>query len=183
MRVATRRAAQILSWATIVTVAMAILLAVIVPRVSGATPYTVITGSMTPALPPGTLVVMRPVAESEIGIGDVITYQLVSGKSAVVTHRVVGMSTSLAGELRLVTKGDASGTVDAEPVRSVQVRGKLWYSVPYLGHMNRLIGAHHRQLAVYGVTTLLLGYSGYMFASSLRQRQAKNASAEKGATS
>jgi predicted ribosomally synthesized peptide with SipW-like signal peptide len=34
----------------------ALVVTVLVPRLTGATPYTIRTGSMTPALPPGTLV-------------------------------------------------------------------------------------------------------------------------------
>ncbi len=34
---------------------------VVVPKVGGATAYTVLTGSMRPTMPPGTLVVVKPV--------------------------------------------------------------------------------------------------------------------------
>ncbi len=70
------------------------------PRLGGATPYTVLTSSMEPEYPPGTLVVVRPVPIEEIGIGDVITYQLESGEPTVVTHRVVGLSTTLGASSR-----------------------------------------------------------------------------------
>ena len=41
---------------------------VLVPAVSGSTPYTILTSSMEPGLPPGTLVIDGPVAK--IGAGD-----------------------------------------------------------------------------------------------------------------
>ena len=93
---------RLLTWLFTVSVAALVLAAVVVPRLAGATPYTVLTGSMTPAYPPGSLVVVRPVEPNEVRIGDVVTYQLRSGEPAVATHRVVGVGWSADGE-RLLT--------------------------------------------------------------------------------
>ena len=70
---------QVLAWFVIAGVLVLLTLAVLVPRVGGATPYTILTGSMEPGLPPGTLVVVKPVPADRIAIGSVITYQLDSG--------------------------------------------------------------------------------------------------------
>lgn len=145
--------------------------AVVVPRLAGATPYTVLTGSMQPTYPPGTLVVMKPVPVEEIGTGDVVTYQRQSGKSTVVTHRVVAVGTRTDGEQFFTTQGDANNTADAEPVRPVQVKGRLWYAVPYLGYVNSALTGRQRQTAVLGVSTLLVGYAAFMFVGALRDRR------------
>ena len=55
------------------------------------------------------------------------------------THRVVGVGFGSEGERLFVTRGDAND-VDDEPVRAVQVRGVVAYSVPYLGHLNTWVG-------------------------------------------
>lgn len=143
---------------------------VLVPRLGGGTPYTVLTGSMRPSLPPGTLVVVRPAAPEEIGIGSVITYQLRSGEPAVVTHRVVGVGSN-GKEMVYRTQGDANSAADPVPVREVQVRGRLWYAVPHLGRANEAMSGNRRELVTYGAVAALLGYAAIMFAGALRDRR------------
>lgn len=162
---------HVLAWSCVVAVAAVLTVAVLVPRLAGATPYTVLTGSMAPGLPAGSLVVVKPVAPDEVGVGSVITYQLESGRPAVATHRVVAVETAINGDLAFVTQGDANEVADAAPVRPVQVKGELWYSVPYLGHVNTLLSGNQRQIGVYVIGSLLLAYAGYMFTSSIRERR------------
>ncbi len=145
--------------------------AVLVPRLAGATPYTVLTGSMEPTYPPGTLVVVKPVDMDDIAVGDVITYQLESGKATVVTHRVVGVSNRFDGTTQLITQGDANDDPDPLPVAEVQVRGRLWYSAPYLGRLNNVLSGQERQWAVFGVSAALIGYAAFMFVTALRDRR------------
>lgn len=155
----------------IIGVVVILAAAVVVPRLAGATPYTVLTGSMQPDYPPGTLVVVKPAAVDEIGTGDVITYQRESGRATVVTHRVVAVATRSDGEVVLTTKGDANDVVDPVPVREVQVKGRLWYAVPYLGHVNSALNGRQRQVAVLVVSTGLVGYAAFMFVGALRDRR------------
>lgn len=171
MRSTLEWAGQVVCWVVILAVAAVLAAAVVVPRLSGATPYTVLTGSMQPNLPPGTLVVVRPADPEEIGIGDVITYQLESGEAAVVTHRVEEIRQSLGGEISYLTKGDANDTVDQEPVLPVQIRGELWYAVPYLGHVSELLTGRQRQTAVYLIGGGLIAYAAFMFTSAARDRR------------
>lgn len=169
---------QVVAWMVILGVAVALAAAVLVPRLAGATPYTVLTGSMDPTYPPGTLVVVKPVPVEEIRTGDVVTYQLESGKPAVVTHRVVEVGTSLEGEISLTTQGDANDVADSERVQAVQLKGRVWYAAPHLGRVNSLVTGDRRQLVVYVVGGGLLAYAGYMFTSSIRDRRRAPAAAE-----
>lgn len=162
---------QVLAWLVILCVCVVLAIAVLIPRLSGATPYTVLTGSMRPDLPPGTLVVVKPVAPDDIRTGDVITYQLESGKAAVVTHRVVAVGATVKGEPSFRTRGDANDVPDADPVRPVQVKGRVWYSAPYLGHVNNILTGSQRQAAVYVVGGGLLLYAAYMFTGAIRDRR------------
>src|SRR5262249_9052670 len=66
-----------------------LVVAVGVPIATGSNTYSVLTRSMEPGLPPGTLLVVRPAAAGDLHVGDVVTYQLSSGKPDVVTHRIV----------------------------------------------------------------------------------------------
>lgn len=165
-----RFAGQVVLWLVILGAVAAVALAVAIPRIAGGTPYTVLTGSMEPDLPPGTLVVVRPVDPEDIALGDVITFQLESGKPTVATHRVVAVGTRLDGEQVFTTQGDANGTPDRNPVRAVQVQGRLWYSVPYLGHLNSVLTGRQRQSAVLVVAALLVGYAAFMFVAAVRDR-------------
>ncbi len=63
-------------WLVILAVVAMLAVAVAIPRLGGGTPYTILTGSMEPNYPPGTLVVAKPAEPSDIRIGDVITFQL-----------------------------------------------------------------------------------------------------------
>lgn len=170
---------QVLAWLVILGVVVVLAAAVLVPRLAGATPYTVLTGSMQPKYPPGTLVVVKPVEFDDIAIGDVITYQRDSGKDDVVTHRVVGTGSRFDGTKVLTTRGDANQVADRNPVQQVQVRGRLWYSVPYLGYVNNALSGKQRQWAVWAVSAGLVGYAAYMFVGALRDRRRKGHVAEK----
>jgi signal peptidase len=158
-------------WLVLLVVAAFVVATVAVPRLTGGTAYTVTSGSMRPTLPPGTLIVTRPADPAALGIGDVITYQLVSGRPAVVTHRIIGVGYAANGEITFRTRGDANDVADDKPVRAVQVRGELWYAVPLVGYLNTWVSGRHRLLLVYVASALLIGYAGWMFVSAVRDRR------------
>lgn len=169
LRAASKLVWRAVVWVVLVAALVLILIAVLIPRFGGATPYTVLTGSMRPSLPPGTLVVVKPVPAAEIGIGSVITYQLESGKPLVVTHRVVGVSFA-NGEHIFQTKGDANDVPDGEWVREVQVKGELWYAVPGLGYVSQAVSSEQREIIKYVGAAVLIGYAAFMFTGSIRDR-------------
>lgn len=156
-------------WTVLVGAVLMVLVGVLIPRIGGAIPYTVLTGSMRPELTPGTLVVVKPVPVEDIGVGSVITYQLKSGEPAVVTHRVVGV-TYANDEYLFRTQGDANESPDLEWVREVQLKGKLWYSVPKLGYVSQLLSSGQRDLVTYVGAAILIGYSAFMFTGAMRDR-------------
>jgi signal peptidase len=169
---------QVLAWMVALAAFTLIVALVIVPRLVGATPYTILTGSMVPNLPPGTVVVDRPTAFSAIRNGDVVTYQLRSGESDVVTHRVIAKNVASDGALTLTTRGDANPSADALPVMAKQVRGVVWYAVPYIGYVGAFGGSDQRALAARVVGALLLLYAAWVlisagFRRSRRRRDTK----------
>jgi signal peptidase len=150
-----------------VAVAMA---AVVVPRLAGATPYAVLTGSMAPTMPPGTLVVVKPVAPADIEAGDVITFWPREHDPTVMTHRVVSVGFDSAGRPSFVTRGDANAVSDPTPVRAPQVVGERWYSVPYVGYLTDLLSGQQRAFGILLLAGALLAYAIAMFAGALRDR-------------
>jgi signal peptidase I len=166
---------QVLAWLIILAVGAALVVAVLIPRVAGATPYTILTGSMRPGMPPGTLVVVRPTNPADIRVGDVMTYQIRSGDPTVVTHRVIAQRVTTGVGYEFRTRGDANDVADAGWIRPVQIKGTRWYAIPYLGYVNELVSGHERQWAVYVVAAVLLVYAGSMFGGAWRDRRRSRA--------
>jgi len=140
---------------------------VVIPKVSGGTPLAVLTGSMEPGLPPGTLIIITPVETNDIRIGDVITYQIRSGEPDVITHRVTAIATSGTGERSFTLQGDNNAVADLDPIKPIQIQGRLWYSVPFVGYASTAINGDARSWIVPVAASALLAYAGYMFASGL----------------
>lgn len=148
-------------------VALVGVLAIVVPAATGSIPMTVLTGSMSPAYPPGTLIIVKPIDEGDIRIGDAITYQIESGKPAVVTHRVVSITTFSHGGHSFQTKGDANNAVDGKPVIPEQIKGKVWYALPYLGYVNSALNGEARSWLIPLIAGGLFLYVGYLAASGI----------------
>ncbi|MFD7074229.1 signal peptidase I [Nocardioides sp. NPDC059952] len=86
------------------------------------------SGSMSPAIPTGSLALAVPVDHREIAVGDVIS---VPYERTRVTHRVVSIDHTEANSL-LMLKGDANETADLRPYQ-VTAADRVVYSVPHLG--------------------------------------------------
>ena len=162
---------QVLAWMVLLAAAALATAGVLLPRVAGATPYSVLTGSMSPSLPTGTLVVTRPVAIEDVLVGDVITYQLQSGEDTVVTHRVLATRFGCDGALELLTQGDANPVADSAPVREVQLRGRVWYAVPHLGRATAILTGSQKQTAIYVLGSGLALYSAASFVGAAKDRR------------
>jgi signal peptidase len=153
----------------LVLVVFVALVLIVVPLALHATPFTVLTGSMAPTMPAGTLVVTRPTPVDEIRIGDVVTYQVESNKPGVVTHRVVGLGSTSEGERTFLTRGDANN-VDDDPILGVQVRGVVAYSVPYLGFVNTWVGINRPGWLLKAVAGALILYGLVLLGGGVRDR-------------
>ena len=81
------------------------------------------------------------------------------------------MGQSLRGDTIFTTQGDANNAADDLAGLAGAGQGKLWYSVPYLGHVNDVLTGSQRQLATYGVAGLLALYAAYMFIRPRRDRR------------
>lgn len=149
------------------------------PAVIGATPLAVLTSSMEPTYPPGTLVVVQPTPAENIQVGDVITFQLHSGQAAVVTHRVTEVAIDAAGERVFQTQGDNNPAPDAQPVREVQLKGKLLYAVPGLGWVQNALNGETRAWLVPTVAGGLFLYAAItLLRAAIDRRRRKLAGSE-----
>ena len=172
--------AQGISWVVLLFLIVVAMAVIVVPALTHSTPYTILTSSMVPTYPPGTLVIVRPVAVDDIHIGTVVTYQLESGKPEVVTHRVVAINQPNVpdGEATFITKGDANDVADENPVQYVPIRGAVWYSVPYIGWINNVVNGDMRSVAIPIIAGLLFIYAGYQFVSGRIERSRERKAAK-----
>ena len=141
------------------------------PRVLGYEIYTVVSGSMEPAIPTGSLVYIEGAQPEEIEEGDVIAFYGARDSAAVITHRVVE-NNALMGQF--TTKGDANEKADVNPVSYEEFIGKLAVSVPYLGKLAQIFTSTEGKIgaaALILAALLLHGIGGA--AESLQRRKNK----------
>jgi signal peptidase len=158
------------SLAVLVLLAALAILVVALPAIVHGTPLTVLTNSMAPKFPPGTLIVMKPATPAEVHVGDVLTYQIKSGDPAVISHRVIERDVASDGTVTFITKGDNNSLPDPR-VLPVQVKGTLWYAIPYLGWVNNLVSGPNRAVIVPILAGLLFAYAAYTVVASVIERR------------
>jgi signal peptidase len=152
--------------------------AVIIPKLTGATPLTVLTSSMEPGLPPGTLLVVEAVDPNLVEVGDVVTYQIESGQPAVVTHRVIAVNSSSDGERTFTFQGDNNDSADPLVIAD-QIQGRLWYSIPWIGYASTLLNGPYRAwilpiaagaMLLYAAIAIPMGIVGAVKKSKAKKR-------------
>jgi signal peptidase len=111
-----------------VAVAAALLLVTVGPRFLPYQALVVLSGSMEPAIPTGSLVVYRKADASQIKRGDVIVFSKPSDPTERVTHRVYSIGSGPTGRY-FTTKGDANGVPDNWRIPAV---GGGWVAVQHL---------------------------------------------------
>ena len=131
----------ILFWVSTVSLVLAIAL-VAVPRVFGMELRAIITGSMTPDIPVGSLVVIVPTKAEDIKVGDDISF--VNAGDKVVTHRVVEIDRE---NNEFITWGIANppNALDA-PNQYENIIGVVRFHVPFLGRPFTWFSATHGKI-------------------------------------
>lgn len=116
-----------LSWIVIAVIVM--YMAIAAPLIMGFRPVVVLTGSMQPTFPVGSIVYYHKCDFEDLREGDPITFK---AEDALVTHRI----TTVNGISRtVVTKGDNNPTEDPAPVEEDQIVGKTTkFAIPFAGY-------------------------------------------------
>ncbi len=137
------------------TVVLVVLLAaaaiIFVPMLLGYKEMAVLSGSMEPAIPVGSLIYVKPVKATELQVGDVCTYYLTDGETFV-THRVMSIDPD---NQTLVTQGDANDVSDGD-IQFSQVYGKADFHLPYLGIAIQNIRTPVGIMTICGVLMLII---------------------------
>lgn len=106
--------------------------------------YTVISGSMEPAIPVGSLVYVEGIAPEDVQENDVIAFYGGRDSNAIITHRVVE-NRIIMGEF--ITKGDANQTNDMNPVQYDNLLGRVEWSVPEVGVIAQILTGTEGKIA------------------------------------
>ena len=98
----------------------------------GIRPGVVLTGSMSPAIEAGDIVITREIPPHTIQVGDIIQYQ--QGAIAI-WHRVIELRDD-GGRRSFIMKGDANNAPDPNPILTHQILGRVVFVVPKLGQVS-----------------------------------------------
>jgi signal peptidase len=132
-----------------------LLLAAALPLALGGTSMVVRSGSMTPAIRTGDVVVVRPIAPTEAEVGDIVTFKDPAGSDRLLVHRVRAISRS-GDQVEVITKGDANTTQEQWKVAANGTIGTVAYRVPTLGFAIGWIGSPAGRIGLVIVPSLLL---------------------------
>jgi signal peptidase I, archaeal type len=112
----------------------------LIPFVIGYKPVVVLSGSMEPTYPIGSMIYYKSLDFADIKEGDAITFRL--GGGTLVTHRVIQKDDE---KQVFTTKGDNNETVDTEPVPYQTVVGRTGkIIIPYVG----FIASHIKEIPI-----------------------------------
>ena len=135
------RSKMILNSLTTIIVVMVVILAIMLVgvRLFGLQVYSVLSGSMEPEYPVGSLIYVKKVDYRELKVGDPITFLL--DKDTVVTHRIIEVLVDEEdpNTVRYFTQGDANDVPDGASVHYKNIIGKPVFSIPYLGYVSNYI--------------------------------------------
>jgi signal peptidase len=120
-------------------VSIVIVVALLTPAIIFAIPFIVdgyyssviMSSSMEPAIPIGSIVVVKRVNPDDVKVGNIIVFQRSDSKTL---HRVIDKIVE-NGSYYFKTKGDANEDPDPWIVQPEQVQGSLLLTIPYYGYL------------------------------------------------
>lgn len=133
-----------------------------VPRFFGVHIYSVVSGSMEPAIPTGSLLYITEALPEDIQEEEIIAFYGVKDSASIITHRVVE-NRVVMGEF--ITKGDANKTEDMNPVPYENFIGKVVRSIPGAGKAAELFTSHEGKVlaaCVIGAAILLQAIAAFI---------------------
>ena len=116
----------------------------------------ILSGSMSPSMNVGDLVVVAPQSPDDLKVGDVIVFQSPIGNS-LVCHRIIAI-TQEDGSLVFHTKGDYNEDPDPFTLQSDSIVGKVQVCIPTMGYVVQWLRGPFGLLAIIalGAATLLI---------------------------
>lgn len=145
--------------------AIALLLSIAVMVCCGYKFMIVISGSMEPTLPTGSLIIVTPCEYKDLELNDIVTMQ---GSGIYFTHRVVGKVDDRTNEIlqpddpryeqgRWYTKGDNNQQNDGDGPINKEVIGKVYeeHCFTWVGEIVRYVKANWMLVIAFGVILIV----------------------------
>lgn len=124
-------------------VVLGLLVLVVGPQLYPFESFYVRSGSMSPTIPVGALVIATRAPAERLGVGDVIVFQRPDRPGTMVVHRIDAVVTTPKGRA-FVTKGDANGSPDGWRVAAT---GEGWRAVYSISRAGFVVGWLHIALS------------------------------------
>jgi signal peptidase I len=108
---------------------------------------TVLSGSMSPVIRTGDMIVDDPVTAAQAGhlqVGQIVSFREAPGSTAIITHRIIAVQDH-DGQVAYVTKGDANNAADSPARPASDVVGVFSRDIPRGGY---LLADLHRPLVL-----------------------------------
>ena len=128
----SKKSGKILSAVGTILIILVILLCslLVLPGIFGYRTYHVLSGSMEPKMPVGSLIYVQEGEPEDVKEEDIIAFYSSLEDSGIITHRVVE-NNIVSGTFQ--TKGDANEKADPMPVSYDNYIGKVIFTIPWLG--------------------------------------------------
>jgi signal peptidase len=156
--------------ALITGVIVAVVAGASLPSLFGYHPMVVTSGSMTPGIQVGDVVLIKDIPADQIAVGDIITFTQQDGEG-MTTHRVHSLK-EIDGDTWIQTKGDANADPDPDLTSAKAVYGKVHRQIPAIGPAMLFAATPRGKLVLLGIPALLMVFSELgRFMSQLRARK------------
>jgi signal peptidase I len=143
--------------AAVTSFAMAVAVSYVAARAQGYRLLSVLSGSMTPHLRVGDLIVDEPARARDLRAGQVVTFRDPDGGTRLITHRVRS-AVENDGRIEVVTKGDRNNAVEKWQLPADGQVGRVVARVPFAG---RLVAGLSGRAGRLGLLIVILCWAAY----------------------
>jgi signal peptidase len=171
-----RRMLDVLLSVLILLVLGIVVIARVIPALTGGSTFVVGGSSMEPAIPLGAVVVALPVATDQLVPGDIVSVR-VGEKQALFTHRIVRLVDRADG-VWLETKGDANDDPDPSIIPATSVVGRVAVIIPEAGYAVRLLGTMQGVLFLLALGVFMLAAAWLLESLEIDQAAARRRAAQ-----
>lgn len=166
---------------TILVILMVIIAMLMVGvRLFGLQVYTVLSGSMEPEYPVGSMVYVMEADTATLELRDVITFRL--SEETVVTHRIIDIihDENNPQKVSFQTQGDSNNVADGALVEPDDIIGKVVFKIPYMGYLAMFLGTRQGRFAAIAACAamLLITLMSELLNAALKEKQGKQPAKE-----
>jgi signal peptidase len=116
--------------------------------------YSVLTGSMDPAIKTGSLIFIKK--QENYSVGDIVT-KTGDESGMTVTHRIISI-TEEDGNVKIKTKGDANNVEDEEFFDKDAIIGKVFFHIPFAGYLTNYAQTPYGLMVIVVIPAVIIVY-------------------------